>query len=100
MRPSFTASKVPGGAEGCFGSIVNFTRPFVTLSASFAQPCSTTLVRWCCGDTHEDIVSVVWASAGWAAPMMLPTRATSTKFLTFDMVSLQSRTRRSAAKCW
>jgi hypothetical protein len=39
----------------------------VTFSASLAQPCSTTAVMWCWGDTHDDIVSVVWARAGGAA---------------------------------
>ena len=75
MRPSRTASKVPGGAEGCLGSIWSFTRPPVAFSTSFAQPWSTTLVRWCCGDTHEDIVSVVCASAGGAATRTLPRSA-------------------------
>src|SRR5262244_849418 len=69
-RPSRTASKVPGGADGCFGSIVNFTRPLVAFSASVAQPCTTLAVRWCWGETHDDIVSVVvWARAGAAASM-------------------------------
>src|SRR5438034_578669 len=86
-RPSRTASKVPGGADGCFGSIWNFTRPFVTFSTSFAQPCRTTAVMWCWGDTHEDIVSVVCASAGGAA-VRTPASAASRSFVTCDMVIL------------
>src|SRR5215813_2059954 len=70
-RPSRTASKVPGGAEGCLGSIVNLTRPPVAFSTSFAQPCSTTAVRWCWGETHDDIVRVVWPRAGWASAIMI-----------------------------
>src|SRR5215470_3715418 len=66
--PSRTASNVPGGAEGCLGSIVNFTRPFVAFSTSAAQPCRTLAVRWCCGETQDDIVSVVvCACAGGTA---------------------------------
>src|SRR2546422_11013143 len=42
---------------------------------------------WCVGDTHDDIVSVVWASAGWAAARTLPASAARTNLLTFDMVS-------------
>ena len=62
---------MPGGADGCLGSMVNLTRPSVAFSTSFAQPCSTVLVRWCWGDTHEDIVSVVvCASAGTAGNAM------------------------------
>ncbi len=60
---------MPGGAEGCFGSIVNLTRPLVAFSTSVAQPCSTTLVRWCWGETHEDIVSVVVCASAGAAVM-------------------------------
>ncbi len=41
------------------GSMVSLTRPPVAFSTSLAQPCSTTAVRWCWGETHDDIVSVV-----------------------------------------
>src|SRR5215813_10702648 len=81
-RPSRTASKVPGGAEGCLGSICSFTRPLVAFSTSFAHPWSTTAVRWCWGDTHEDIVSVVvWARAGGAAARTRPARTASSDAL-------------------
>src|SRR5439155_7061217 len=85
-RPSRTASKVPGGADGCLGSIVNFTRPFVAFSASLAQLCSRR-VTWCCGETHEDMVSVVvWACAGRAAART-PSRATTPSVIGLDMFS-------------
>ena len=59
-----TASKVPGGAEGCFGSICNLTRPFVAFSTFCAHTASTSLVNECDGGTQLDIVMVVCA---WAA---------------------------------
>ncbi len=68
---------MPGGADGCFGSIVSFTRPPVAFSTSFAQPWSTTAVRWCVGPTHDDMVSVVWASAGGAATRQAAARIVS-----------------------
>ena len=85
-----TASKVPGGAEGCFGSIWNLTRPLVAFSTSLAQPCKTTAVRWCCGDTHDDMVSVVWATAGWATAMKLAASAVSARVLRLDIIVLRS----------
>src|SRR5262245_22509586 len=62
----------------------NLTRPLVAFSTSVAQPCSTTAVRWCWGDTHDDIVSVVWATAQGAAAR-LAISAASAKILGLDI---------------
>src|SRR5690348_12911982 len=84
-RPSRTASKVPGGADGCLGSIVNFTRPLVAFSTSLAQPCRTVAVRWCCGDTQDDIVSVVVCAVAGATSARLVSSTAITNGIGFDM---------------
>src|SRR4029078_10428689 len=61
--PSLTASKVPGAAEGCLGSICSLTRPLVAFSTFCAQALSTSLVSRCDGGTQVDIVRVVSAAA-------------------------------------
>ena len=68
MRPSLTASKVPGGADGCFGSIWSLTRPLVAFSTCSPQTTTTFLVSGCVGDTQLDMVSVVWAVADMGRP--------------------------------
>ena len=68
MRPSLTASKVPGGAEGCLGSIWNLTRPLVAFSTCSPHTTTTFLVRGWDGDTQLDMVIVVWAVAGVGRP--------------------------------
>src|SRR4029450_666665 len=57
--------------------MVNFTRPAVAFSTSLAQPWSTLAVRWCWGDTHDDMVSVVWAWAGATAARAAPRPASA-----------------------
>src|SRR5207302_9410072 len=86
-RPSRTASKVPGGADGYLGSIVNFTRPPVAFSTSLAQPCRTLPVRRCCGDTHDDIVSVVVCAGADDTATSTPSAAAITDGIRFDMRS-------------
>jgi hypothetical protein len=76
-RPSRTASKVPWGADGCFGSIVNLTRPLVAFSTFCAQTASTSRVSECVGGTQLDIVMVVWAEA--PAPMPARTMAAASE---------------------
>src|SRR5687767_7802449 len=66
--PSFTASKVPGGAEGCLGSIWILMRPLVAFSTFSPQTTTTFLVRGWVGDTQLDMVSVVWAVAEIGSP--------------------------------
>ena len=69
------------------GSIVNFTRPLVAFSTSVAQPCSTLAVRWCCGDTHDDIVSVVLCAGAGGTAARPASSAAITSADTFDMLS-------------
>jgi hypothetical protein len=61
----------------------------VTFSASFAQPCRTTAVTWCCGETHEDIVSVVVCAKAGAA--VAPTSAASRANVSFFMQFLPGK---------
>src|SRR5262245_59525162 len=68
MSPSFTASKVPGGAEGCFGSICSLTRPLLAFSTFCAQTAKTSFVSECDGGTQLDIVRVVCAATVMGQP--------------------------------
>src|SRR5262249_42042294 len=58
-----TASKVPGAAEGCLGSICSLTRPLVAFSTCCPQTASTSLVSRWLGDTQLDMVRVVVCAA-------------------------------------